>query len=333
MSRPRAAIICHPDADPRTAPAGTPPHLIHEEIPPVEAALRARGWEPLLVPIEADLLASLGRLVAAQPAVVLNLCDELPGGSEHEAHLAGALELLGLPYTGAPPLALGLCRDKVKTKQILRAHGVPTPAFVLALGADFPVEGLRFPVIAKPAAEDGSLGISDASVAGDEAALRRAVAAIRERFGPVLVEEFIEGRELNVPLFGSAPPRVLPISEIDFSGLPAGHPHICGYEAKWREDDAHYRGTVGVCPAPLGEAERNRIEHFSLLACRVLGLRDYARVDWRLSPTRGLQFLEANPNPDLSPTSGFLRSLRAAGLGYPELVGELVDAARARAGA
>ena len=245
-------------------------------------------------------------------------------------HFAGALELLGIAYTGAPPLALGLCRDKAKTKLILRGHGIPTAPFVLAEEPDALLEGLRFPVIAKPADEDGSLGITDASVARDEAAARRAIAAGLGSYGPVLVEEYIEGRELNVPVLGNDPPRVLPVSEIDFSGLAPGVPHICGYEAKWEPDDARYTGTVGICPADLDGRLRERIEHWSALAFRSLGLRDYARIDWRLSPTRGLIALEANPNPDISPTSGFLRSVRAAGMDYPEFIELLVGEALAR---
>jgi D-alanine-D-alanine ligase len=239
--------------------------------------------------------------------------------------------LIGVPYTGAPPLALGLCRDKVKTKLILRGHGIPTAPFVLVEDTDAPLEGLRFPVIAKPAAEDGSLGITDASVAADEGAARRAIAAVLEKFGPVLVEEFIEGRELNVPVLGNAPPRVLPFSEIDFTGLAPGLPHICGYEAKWEQTDARYAGTVGICPADLPAPLRDRLEHWSALAFRFLGLRDYARIDWRLSPTRGLIVLEANPNPDISPTSGFLRSVRAAGMDYRDFIAQVLEETLSRA--
>jgi D-alanine-D-alanine ligase len=201
---------------------------------------------------------------------------------------------------------------------------------VLAEGPDTPLGTLRFPVIAKPAAEDGSLGITDASVASDEGEARRAIAAVQVKFGPTLVEEYIEGRELNVPVLGNAPPRVLPISEIDFAGLAPGMPHICGYEAKWEQADARYAGTVGICPADLAAPLRDRIEHWSALAFRCLGLRDYARVDWRLSPTRGLVALEANPNPDISPTSGFLRSVRAAGMDYREFIALLLEATLAR---
>ena len=319
-------VIAHNDlADPRRPRPAAEPHLIHDEIPIIEEVLRAAGWEPLAIPVGADILGALGTFARLHPRAVINLCDDLLGRSDHEMHFAGALELLGIPYTGAPPLALGLCRDKVKTKFILRGHGIPTAPFVLAEEPDAPLEGLRFPVIAKPVDEDGSLGITDASVAGDDAAARRAIKAVLDKFGAVLVEEFIEGRELNVPVLGNAQPRVLPVSEIDFKGLAPGLPHICGYEAKWEQTDARYAGTVGICPAALTHQLRDRIEHWSVLAFRSLDLRDYARIDWRLSPTRGLIVLEANPNPDISPSSGFLRSVRAAGMDYPEFIEQLVE--------
>jgi D-alanine-D-alanine ligase len=107
-------------------------------------------------------------------------------------------------------------------------------------------------------------------------------------------------------------------------------PHNCGYEAKWAQADARYAGTAGVCPAMLADALQARIELWSTLAFRALGLRDYARIDWRLSPTRGLMALEANPNPDISPASGFLRSVRAAGMDYPEFIGLLIEETLAR---
>lgn len=330
MSRGLIVIAHNALADPRRSGPAAEPHLVHDEIPIIEAALRAAGWEPLSIPVGADLLGDLRAIAARRPRAVINLCDDLLGRSDHEMHFAGALELLGIPYTGAPPLALGLCRDKVMTKLILRGHGIPTAPFVLAETEDARLEGLRYPVIAKPAAEDGSLGITDASVAGDEAAARRAIRAVLDTYGPVLVEEFIEGRELNVPVLGNAPPRLLPVSEIDFRGLAPGLPHICGYAAKWEEADSRYAGTVGICPADLGDQIRDRIEHWSVLAFRSLGLRDYARIDWRLSPTRGLLALEANPNPDISPTSGFLRSVRAAGMNYPEFIELLIGETLAR---
>jgi len=330
MSRGLIVIAHNALADPRSTDPAAAPHLIHDEIPIIEQVLRDAGWEALALPVGADILGALGVLAARRPRAVVNLCDDLLDRSDHEMHFAGALELLGVPYTGAPPLALGLCRDKVMTKLILRGHGVPTAPFVLLEEPDAPLGGLCYPVIAKPATEDGSLGITDASVAADEGAARRAIRVVLERYGPVLVEEFIDGRELNVPVLGNAPPRVLPVSEIDFGGLAHGMPHICGYEAKWELADARYAGTVGICPAQLDEQAQREIEQWSITAFCVLGLRDYARIDWRLSPTRGLMALEANPNPDISPSSGFLRSVRAAGMDYAAFIGQLVQGAIAR---
>jgi D-alanine-D-alanine ligase len=330
MGRGLVAIAHYAPADPRRRGPGAEPHLVHDEIPLIEEALAAGGYEPLTLPVGDEIPAALALLAARRPLAVVNLCDDLPGGSEHEMHFAGALELLGLPYTGSPPLALGLCRDKVKTKLILMGHGIPTAPFVLAEEPAAPLEGLRYPVIAKPATEDGSLGITDASVAADETAARAAIAAVHARFGPVLVEEFVDGRELNAPVLGNDPPRMLPVSEIDFAGLPPGAPRICGYEAKWEQADVRYSGTVGVCPAPLAPEVQGQLARWTILAFRALGLRDYARIDWRLSPTRGLVALEANPNPDISPASGFARSLRAANIAYPAFVLGLVEAAIAR---
>lgn len=334
MSRPLAAIAHHHLADPRrTGPGPVPAHLVHEEIPPVEEALRAIGFEPLAVPVGEDPAGALGLLALRRPRVVVNLCDELPAGSEHEMHFAGALELLGLPYTGSPPLALGLCRDKALAKTVLAAAGVPTPPFAVVTDLAAPLGSLRYPLIVKPVAEDGSLGITDAGVVAGAAALRPALAALLGRHRPVLVEEFVEGREVNVPLFGADPPRALPASEIDFSGLPAGLPRICGYEAKWVPEDPRYGGTRGVCPARLEPGESEALERLSRAAFRALGLRDYARVDWRLHPERGPFALEVNPNPDLSPTGGFMRSVRAAGLDYQFVVSGLVELALLRSGA
>ena len=127
------------------------------------------------------------------------------------------------------------------------------------------------------------------------------VAAVLEqdqRF--LLVEEYIDGRELNVAILGPEPLRVLPVSEIDFSALPPDAPPITCYDAKWSEDSRQYLGTVPICPAPLADEVREKLSVLSKAAFRALGMRDYGRIDWRLSETRGPQFLEANPNPDIS---------------------------------
>jgi D-alanine-D-alanine ligase len=328
------ALVYSEHADPGAGAAASPDrpaHVVRAEIPVIVEILRDMGREVLALPVGSDVLEAARTLVLRSPDLVINLCEDLLGDSSHEMHFTALMELLGLAYTGSPPLALGLCRDKGRTKALLRQYGIPTPDFVVAGSPDFQMGGLAFPLIVKPAAEDGSVDIDDRSVVGDEHSLREQVSRLLARHDEVLVEEYVAGREFNAALLGTAPPRVLPLSEIDFSGLPEGMPAICGYEAKWDEEDLRYRATVPLCPASLEDDVKEEIEIFTASVCSILGLRDYARVDWRYNPERGLQFLEANPNPDLSPTSGFIRSLRAAGEHYPQFV-EFLLAAAARRG-
>jgi D-alanine-D-alanine ligase len=325
------ALVYSDHADPGAAASPhRPAHVVRAEIPVIVDVLREMGREVLALPVGPNVLEGARILALRSPDLVINLCEDLLGDSSHEMHFTGLLELLGLAYTGSPPLALGLCRDKGRTKALLRQYGIPTPDFVVAGGPDFPLGELVFPLIVKPAAEDGSLDIDDRSVVGDESSLRAQVSRLLARHDEVLVEEYVAGREFNAAFLGTAPPRVLPLSEIDFSGLPEGLPAICGYEAKWDEEDLRYGATVPLCPASLDDDVKEEIETFTASVCSILGLRDYGRVDWRYSPERGLQFLEANPNPDLSPTSGFIRSLRAAGEDYRQFVESLLAAAAAR---
>jgi D-alanine-D-alanine ligase len=327
------AIVYSDVADPRGNPdwgEAPPAHVVREEIPVIEKAILGMGHEIVTVPIGKDFLESTRQLSLRSPRTVINLCEDILGDSAHEIHFAALMEMMGLPYTGSPPLSLGLCRDKGKSKSIVRQNGIPTPDFIVVRDDRFSTGALSFPLFAKPAAEDGSLGIDDSSVANDRESLRRKVSLLLRSYGEVMIEEYIPGREMNVAILGTSPEKVLPVSEIDFSGLPDGCPAICGYEAKWKGDDIRCRETVPLCPAPLGESDRVLLERLSLAVYRVLGLRDYARIDWRLSPERGLQFLEANPNPDISPSSGFMRSLRSTGMDYPDLLSFLLEAAEAR---
>lgn len=333
MAKDLVAVVFNDQADPRRRErleGAAPAHVVRAEIPAFEEVLRLLGKEVLLLPVGERFLESARQLGLRNPAAVINFCEDLLGDSAHEMHFAGLLELLDLPYTGSPPLSLGLCRDKARTKRLLRQQGIPTPDFFVTGDSHVDSGGLGFPLIVKPAAEDGSLGIDDRCVVGNVDSLRRTVSSLLEVYGEVLVEEYVEGRELNVSILGTQPEQVLPVSEIDFTGLPEGCPAICGYEAKWDEGDHRYGGTVPICPAPLEEEDRRTLSSLSLAAYRSLGLRDYARIDWRFSSVRGLQFLEANPNPDISPTSGFVRSLRAAGLDYREFVEFLLAAAGER---
>jgi D-alanine-D-alanine ligase len=195
----------------------------------------------------------------------------------------------------------------------------------------FPSEDLEYPLIVKPAHEDGSVGISDASVVSSPVELRRRIRRVFEEFEqPALVEQYIEGRELNVAILGNKNPTILPISEIDFSGLSEGMPRIVSYEAKWMHGTVHYEGTKGVCPAQVTPQQEATLKETALRCVRLIGCRDYARVDFRMTPGGDIYVLEVNPNPDISDEAGFARSARAFGLSFPEVIGRIMDAAMER---
>ncbi len=296
----------------------------------VASALRTLGHEEVLVPLGDDLASFIAALQAAEPELVFNLCEGFWGQSSRELHVAALFELLGLEHTGSPALTLGLTQDKALTKDLLSRHALPTPNyFLLQPGESLPKTlDLSWPLIVKPCREDASLGITEESVVNDEIALAGRVRYIHERYRQgALIEEFIDGREFNAAVLGEHDLEALPTSEICFHAeLPR---QIVSYAGKWLEDSAEYAATEPACPAELSPREQESIQQAALRACRLLGCRDYARVDIRLHD--GIPYiLEVNANPDISPWAGLARAARAAGVDYPTLVGRIVELCCAR---
>ncbi|MBI4869617.1 MAG: ATP-grasp domain-containing protein [Candidatus Wallbacteria bacterium] len=300
----------------------------------VASALADLGAEPDTFGVGLHTRTLLARLSRRRPAIVFNLCEGLGGEASFEYLIPGLLEAEGIPYTGSGPAALITCLDKVRTKQILAHHGIPTPAFrVFAQGEAVVADGsLEFPLIVKPAHEDASLGIEPASVVTSEQALRERIAFVHGLYRqPALVERYVDGREFNVSVLGNSPPRSLPLAEIDFGGLPQEHPRICSYEAKWIEDSPIYTGTPSVCPAPGVPGELAlEIAAIARRAYALLGCRDYGRVDIRVGASGTPQVLEVNPNPDLTPDAGLTKAAVADGLGYRGLVQSILESALER---
>lgn len=300
----------------------------------IEAALRSLGYETSIFNMSDDLDRFLAYLKAMQPDIIFNMVESLGEDAIHEMHVAGVYELLDFQYTGAGPLALGTCLNKARTKEILSYNGIPTARFLLVenmeqLSADD--LALKFPIIVKPSAEDASVGIESDSIVNNFKSLAERAHYILTSFKqPALIEEYIDGRELNVGILGNNPPVVLPISEIDFSELPSNKPKIVTYNAKWMEGTDEYRGTNGVCPAILPAKVEAKIKEIALKAFHLMGCRDYARVDMRLTPKYEPYVLEVNPNPDLSDDAGFYRSAKTYGMSYTDLVGTIVGFALER---
>ena len=240
---------------------------------------------------------------------------------------------MGVPYTGAPPLALGTCQNKTLTKRILSSIGIRTPRYKIIKSLDRSFRlGLSYPMIVKPAWEDASVGIENDSIVENVDDLKKRIEHVFNSFKqPALVEEFILGRELNVAVFGDKEPQVLPISEIDFSSLPDHLHPIVSYQAKWEPLHEAYHKTIPICPAPLSAKTQNEAERMALACFKTVNARDYARIDMRLSKADNkLYVLEVNPNPDLTEDAGFMRSAKQAGYTYKKTLKKIVDFAYER---
>jgi D-alanine-D-alanine ligase len=300
-----------------------------ETVEGAQRSLEAIGAEAVPLQCSLEALFSLKNF-----DLVINLAEGFGDDLRAEPNVAGFIELLGVPYTGSPPRALEVARDKGLSKLVLEREGIPTPRFQLFRTVDDQFS-LDFPVIVKPALEDASIGITFDSIAKSEEDLRAKVARILEIYHqPALVEEYIEGREVNAALFiGPYGAEVLPISEIVFN-LPDDVPRILGFEAKWVEESPLFQNTVPLCPATLEPRLLERIEDLAKLACSALGVESYARVDFRIREGDDEPFvIEVNPNPCINPSgSGFARAAAAAGMDYSELIERIARSALDRFG-
>ncbi len=310
-----------------------PANIIREEVSAIEDSLRDGGYRPYVLSVEFFSRDLIRTLLEISPKFVFNLCEEINGKCELEMCIAGLLELMGIPYTGSDPFALGLALNKFHVKQILRSAGIPTArGFVRYPGQKRSIpRGMRFPMIVKPSRQDASLGINSRSVCHDVEQLEKQILYIHEVYEQeALVEEYLDGREFNVSVIGDQDPEVLAISEICFDGLPDGEPKIVSYRAKWDEESPLYSSTKPMCPANLSKRLENRIKDIAIRSHICVGCRDYARVDMRTDARGNLYVLEVNPNPDISPKAGFARAARAAGYTYAEMILRISEAAMER---
>ena len=285
-----------------------------------------------LLPVVGSRLDFVDVLARMQPDLVINLCESMAADSRAEAIVPCLLDMLGLPYTGASALTLTLALHKDKAKELLKARGVSTPGFArVDRLEDLEALSLPFPLIVKPAREDASVGITTASVVQDAPALRRAVDTVLRTFQqPALVEQYISGREIYVPMLGNAPRRVLPLSEIRFGQFFDDQPKIVTYAAKWETNSPDYADCAsGPCLVMDAQLEA-RVMKTALDAFAALECRDYGRVDLRVTPEGVPYVIDINPNCDLHPDAGFAKAAATAGIDYRTLARQLVEIALER---
>jgi D-alanine-D-alanine ligase len=295
------------------------------------AALEGGKRSVELVPVDQDLFTLHEAFAVRRPDVVINLCESLAADSRGEMVVPAMLDLLNVPYTGSSALSLALALHKNKAKEILHARGVPTPGFcVVERVEDLVRVNLPFPLIVKPAREDASMGIDFDSVVHDQAALGRAVSKVLRTFRqPALVERFIAGREIYVPLLGNAARRALPLTEIAFGKAFDHQPNILSYLAKWDETSPECIDSPSM-QAVLDPALEARCIEVAMAAFDALECRDYGRVDLRVDVAGNPFVIDINPNCDLHPQAGFAKAAATAGIAYADLALHLVELAEER---
>ncbi len=293
----------------------------------VDNALLELDFDATRVPLGPPFKQAEKELKNLDTDLVFNLFEGFSDSPETEALIPEILSEMAIPFTGCPEPALRLALDKAKTKLILKAAGIKTPAFQVLNPEAIEMFQLDYPCIVKARCQDASLGLSAESVVYDFLALERQVSVICDSHsGDALVAKFLPGREFNATVMGNSELTVLPVSEIVYS-LPPGMPEILTFDAKWNDDTHYFKGTKPVCPADIGAEEQRRIAETITTAYRLLGCRGYARVDMRLDGEGELNVIEVNPNPDISPGTGAARQAEAAGMTYTQFIEIIVQLA------
>jgi D-alanine-D-alanine ligase len=295
-------------------------------------ALGKLGHEPSYYVLDGrpQSLYGLGKCGAD---LVFNLTESYAGDDTKEMNVAAYLDLLGLPYTGAGPHAHFLAQDKATAKKMFAFHGIRTPVFATAYRGNIDhAHDVKFPLIVKPQLEDGSIGIdAEAVVTGVKELMERVEYVQNEFDSPALIEEYIEGREIYAAILGSyESTEVLPLVELDLSKLPNGTPKIASRDVKFETESKAYKLTKSKIVEDLDEATAQKLSDTALAAYRAVKLRDYGRIDMRLTPEGEVYVIEANPNPWLSSKHEFAMAAKKSGRNYTQLIGEIVDMALAR---
>lgn len=297
-----------------------------QSIKRISDALKKGGHQVIALEGDKDLIDRLEEFMprvvkGERPGMVFNVSYGIQGQARY-THVPSILEMVGIPYVGSGPEAHSLSLDKVVAKMVFRQHNVPTPEFAVLYGPTTDPPPLQYPLIVKPRSEAVSFGIK---VVNDEAELKEAAQAIFDAFQqPVLVEQYIEGREINVGLIGNNPPDVFPPAELIFG---EGGPRIYTWEDKTRQSG---REVKVVCPAPIAQDLVEKAQHIARQAFFALGCYDCARVDMRLDKDGNLFVLEINSLPSLGEHGSYLQGAAAVGMDFAALVNRLVEVATIR---
>ena len=330
-AKQRILILVHPDC----VPPDTIEGLTDAQMAPfktefdVAATLRDMGHAVHTLGVSGDFSDIRSAIREYNPHIVFNLLEEFAGVGVFDAHVAAYLEAIRQPYTGCNPRGLMLAHNKAVSKMICRYHRIPVPRFhVYPLGPRkvHRPKNLPYPLFVKSLTEEGSVGISEASVVTSDEQLADRVAYIHRTIGTdALAEQYIDGRELYIGVVGNQRLDTLPIWEMDFTGLRDGAPRIATTKVKW--DHAYQKkikldtGLAKDLPDGLAES----LPKLAKRAYRALQLSGYARMDFRLAPDGKAYLLEANPNPQLAYGEDFAESAEMTGMDYDKLLTRILN--------
>jgi len=338
MKRLRILVLMHPDFMPPDSASGYTPQQINvwKTEYDVVSTLRAAGHEVRPLGVQDELKPVRDAIEGFKPQVVFNLLEQFHGEVIYDHNVASYLQLMQVAYTGCNPRGLMLARGKDLSKTLVHYHRIAVPAFAV-----FPMRRkvkrparLALPLIVKSLSEDGSKGISQASVVETDEKLAERVAFIHEQIGTAAIaEQYIEGRELYVGVLGNQRLRVLPVWELQFGNMAEGARHIATEKIK---HDTNYQERVGILHGPAKDLEPEvcaRIQRTAKRVYRTLELDGYARIDFRLAADGTPYFIEANPNPEIAKSEEFATAAQHEGLAYPDLLQRILALGISRAAA
>jgi len=296
-------------------------------------ALTGLGYATVKIAVRDSLDELESRLGSFSPnnTFIFNNCDGFAGNNHDAVKVVQLIERLGFRHTGAPSEAVELCIDKARSKERLIECGVPTPLYQVFTRPKGKCS-LNLPVIVKPSEEDGSIGINlDSVVCVKEKLLPRVAHVIDSYQEPVVVEEFIPGRELTVAMLGNQAIEILPIAEQNYAQIDDPMKWLITYEAKWDPESPYYHNITSLIPAPLTPDEERIVRQAAETSFRAVGLRDFGRIDMRFYNNTPY-VIDINELPDLALDAGYWKSGQAAGMSYPQLIERILRTALEREG-
>jgi D-alanine-D-alanine ligase len=306
--------------DGASAYSTNPDMLILGTVEAIEKSLVMEGNTVVYLPVYQDG-KWIEKLRRGKFDIAFNMCEGIDGIATLESAVISVLELFKIPFTGASSYTTAVCLRKHVINGILEKDGLPIPRFACIRRGE-PLVSVGFPAIVKPAAEDASLGVEQKSVVRNTRQLAERVEAMLDGWDEVLIQRYIDGREVNVGIIGDA---VLPIAEIDFGKMPRGRWNIVTYQSKWVPGSVDDIGGAPRCPAKLPAKVANEVRRVALRAWKLAGGFGYGRVDMRIDQGGRPWILEVNANPDIAPDAGLARMAKVVGIDYPALIRNICE--------